>query len=75
MTFYGLVSQGIIQTILLMLFKGAADHSLYRYTWLWLAALTVLCKRLLQDGGARICRQVGRPWWWPAGPWAGSART
>lgn len=36
------VSQAIVQTMLLMLFKGWADHNLYRYTWLWLAALTVL---------------------------------
>jgi O-antigen ligase len=36
------VAQAIIQTMLLMFFKGWADHNLYRYTWLWLAALTVL---------------------------------
>lgn len=40
--FYSLVGQAIIQTMILMLFKGWADHNLYRYTWLWLAALTVL---------------------------------
>ncbi len=40
--FHSLVGQAIIQTVILMLFKGWADHNLYRYTWLWLAALTVL---------------------------------
>lgn len=40
--FHSLVGQAIIQTMILMLFKGWADHNLYRYTWLWLAALTVL---------------------------------
>lgn len=36
------VAQAVIQTVILMLFKGWADHNLYRYTWLWLAAVTVL---------------------------------
>lgn len=40
---YVFVAQSITQTVLLMLFKGWADHNLYRYTWLWLAALTILC--------------------------------
>lgn len=40
--FHSLAGQAIIQTMILMLFKGWADHNLYRYTWLWLAALTVL---------------------------------
>lgn len=39
---YSYVAQGIVYTIILMLFKGWGDHNLYRYTWLWLAALTVL---------------------------------
>jgi hypothetical protein len=40
--FHSRLGQAIIQTMILMLFKGWADHNLYRYTWLWLAALTVL---------------------------------
>lgn len=40
--FHSLVGQAIIQTMILLLFKGWADHNLYRYTWLLLAALTVL---------------------------------
>lgn len=39
---YGHVALAILQIIALMLFKGWADHNLYRYTWLWLAALTIL---------------------------------
>jgi len=39
---YSYVAQGIVFTLILMLFKGWGDHNLYRYTWLWLAALTVL---------------------------------
>lgn len=46
--FYSLVAQAIIQTIILMLFKGWGDHNLYRYTWLWLAALTVLGHHFFQ---------------------------
>jgi O-antigen ligase len=40
--FYNFVAIAIIQTVALMIFKGWGDHNLYRYTWLWLAALTVL---------------------------------
>jgi O-antigen ligase len=46
---YSLVSQAIIQTVVLMIFKGWGDHNLYRYTWLWLAALTVLGYSLFFD--------------------------
>lgn len=42
LVFYSFVAKAIIQTIILLLFKGWGDHNLYRYTWLWLAALTVL---------------------------------
>lgn len=45
---YFFVSQAIIQIIILILFKGWADHNLYRYTWLWLAALTVLCNYFIR---------------------------
>ncbi|ABB37646.1 O-antigen polymerase [Oleidesulfovibrio alaskensis G20] len=40
--FYSLVAQAVMQTLLLMLFKGWGDHNLYRYTWLWLGGVTVL---------------------------------
>ena len=40
--FYYLIAQSILFTLMLMFFKGWSDHNLYRYTWLWLAALTVL---------------------------------
>lgn len=32
-----------IQTILLLLFNGNFGHNLYRYSWLWVGAITVLC--------------------------------
>lgn len=47
---YFFVAQAVIQTIILMLFKGWADHNLYRYTWLWLAAVTVLSNHFSQQG-------------------------
>lgn len=52
--FYAFVAQAIIQTIILMLFKGWADHNLYRYTWIWLAVLTVLGHHFFQQGVKRI---------------------
>lgn len=54
LVFYSLVAQAIIQTIILMLFKGWGDHNLYRYTWLWLAALTVLGHHFFQQEVKRI---------------------
>ncbi|MFP5221220.1 MAG: O-antigen ligase family protein [Acidobacteriota bacterium] len=36
------VARAVNMTMMLMIFKGWADHNLYRYTWLWLAAITVL---------------------------------
>lgn len=54
--FYSLVAQAIIQTIILMLFKGWGDHNLYRYTWLWLAALTVLGHHLFHQEVDRLER-------------------
>ncbi|EPR37228.1 hypothetical protein dsx2_1171 [Desulfovibrio sp. X2] len=42
MGFLALIGQAVMQTIVLMLFKGWGDHNLYRYNWLWVAALTVL---------------------------------
>lgn len=47
---YIFVAQAVIQTVILMLFKGWADHNLYRYTWLWLAAVTVLCSHFFHQG-------------------------
>jgi len=54
LVFYSFVAQAIIQTIILMLFKGWGDHNLYRYTWLWLAALTVLGHHLFYQEVKRI---------------------
>lgn len=51
--FHAFVAQAIIQTMILMLFKGWADHNLYRYTWLWLAALTVLGHHYYFEGAGR----------------------
>lgn len=39
---YSNVSVANMHTLILVIFKGWGDHNLYRYTWLWLAALTVL---------------------------------
>jgi O-antigen ligase len=64
--FHRCVAQAIIQTMILMLFKGWADHSLYRYSWLWLAALTVLGSHFFELEVAR--RAVAR-----AGESVGSA--
>jgi len=50
---YFLISQAVIQTLILMLFKGWGDHNLYRYTWLWLAAVTVLGYHFFQQEAAR----------------------
>lgn len=44
--FYALVAQAVSQTLILMLFKGWGDHNLYRYTWLWMAAVAVLTGHL-----------------------------
>ncbi|MGE4441533.1 MAG: O-antigen ligase family protein [Desulfomicrobium sp.] len=52
--FYSFVSQAIIQTIILMLFKGWSDHNLYRYTWLWIAGLTVLAHHFFCNEVKRI---------------------
>jgi O-antigen ligase len=54
LVFYSLVAQAIIQTIILMLFKGWGDHNLYRYTWLWIAALTVLGHHFFHQEVKRI---------------------
>lgn len=54
LVFYSFVAQANIQTIILMLFKGWGDHNLYRYTWLWLAALTVLGHHFFQQEAKRI---------------------
>lgn len=35
------------QTILLLMFNGNFGHNLYRYTWLWLGAITVLISYFL----------------------------
>lgn len=51
--FLMLVAQAIIHTLILMMFKGWADHNLYRYTWLWLAALTVLTSHFFEQGVGR----------------------
>lgn len=56
LVFYSFVAQAIIQTIILILFKGWGDHNLYRYTWLWLAALTVLGHHFFQQEVKRIGR-------------------
>lgn len=53
LAFHAFVAQAVIQTMVLMLFKGWADHNLYRYTWLWLAALTVLGYHFFQQEAAR----------------------
>lgn len=52
--FYYFVSQAIIQTVILMLFKGWSDHNLYRYTWLWIAGLTVLAHHFFSNEVKRI---------------------
>jgi O-antigen ligase len=39
--FHYCVSVAIIQTLIIMLFKGWSDHNLYRYTWHFIAAITV----------------------------------
>jgi len=54
LVFYSFVAQSIIHTIILMLFKGWADHNLYRYTWIWLGALTVLCHHFFYQEVERI---------------------
>jgi len=46
---YQYMSEAVIQTILLLMFKGIGDHNLYRYTWLWLAAITVLNYHFLKE--------------------------
>lgn len=43
------VAVAIIQTLILMIFKGWGDHNLYRYTWLWLGSLTVLNIKFVTD--------------------------
>jgi len=34
-------------TLVLLLFDGLFGHNLYRYTWLWLAAVLILCYRFV----------------------------
>lgn len=46
---YQYISEAVIQTIILLMFKGIGDHNLYRYTWLWLAAITVLNFNFLKE--------------------------
>ncbi|MFV0422318.1 O-antigen ligase family protein [Oleidesulfovibrio sp.] len=53
---YPLVARAITQTIILMLFKGWADHNLYRYSWLWLAALTILTAHFFTQEVRRYAR-------------------
>ena len=48
-TFLVLIATSVNQTLILMLFKGWGDHNLYRYTWLWLAAITILCDYLMRQ--------------------------
>jgi hypothetical protein len=38
-----------IQTILLLLFNGNFGHNLYRYTWLLVGAITVLCSYFIRQ--------------------------
>ena len=51
---YNFVAIAIVQTVTLMIFKGWGDHNLYRYTWLWLAALTVLGHHFFHQEVKRI---------------------
>lgn len=52
---FRLVAIASLQTMLLMLFKGWADHNLYRYNWLWIGALAVLTSYFLsQREGRRV---------------------
>ncbi len=39
------ISIACTNTVILLLFDGLFGHNLYRYTWLWLAAVTVLSYR------------------------------
>lgn len=44
-----LLSVASIQVMPLMLFKGWADHNLYRYNWLWIGAVTVLVSHFVAE--------------------------
>lgn len=50
-----LLSVASIQIMPLMLFKGWADHNLYRYNWLWIGAITVLVSHFVAEREA--CRE------------------
>lgn len=47
--FYLMVSQGIVASVIMMLFFGIAGHNGYRYTWVWLAAFQAVSCLLLHQ--------------------------
>lgn len=52
------ITVACIHTILLLLFNGNFGHNLYRYTWLWVGAITVLCSYFIwkrMKGMADLC--------------------
>lgn len=55
------VSRGVGTSILLLLLFGCAGHNLYRYNWLWLAAVQVVAVHCLRH---RAARMPSRPRTW-----------
>ncbi len=42
------LSNSILMSILLLLFKGYSDHNLYRYTWLWFGAFQAMALQAMR---------------------------
>ena len=42
------LSNSILMSILLLLFKGYSDHNLYRYTWLWFGAFQAIALQVMR---------------------------
>ena len=42
------LSNSILMSILLLLFKGCSDHNLYRYTWLWFGSFQAMALQAMR---------------------------
>ena len=51
-------SVACLQTIIMLLFNGYGGHNLYRYHWLWLAAMGVVMSAMLSDFEGRDEHEV-----------------
>ena len=55
------VSNAVMITLVILLLKGWADHSLYRYTWLWFGAFQAIASEVHERASGLEARQSSGP--------------